>query len=814
MPAEVRATYRVQLHAGFTFDDVAAIAPYLKTLGISHIYFSPFLQTRPGSTHGYDVVNHKQLNVELGGPAAYERMSAALEANDLGQILDIVPNHTAIGGRFNYLWWDVLKTGRDSDYASYFDIDWQAPPEDLTGKILAPVLGDDLDKVLAAGDIVLNFDGPEPCIKYYEHEFPVAPGTLTDDPSRTDVSSLLERQHYLLAHWRRAATDLNYRRFFDINELAGLEMDAPGVFEATHSLVLELVSQGKLQGLRVDHIDGLRDPYGYLGALRLGAPGCYIVVEKILEPGEELPENWPVQGTTGYDFMYVANSVLVDPSAERELTEIYRDFSGESTDLSELTREKKLLIMRREMAADLSRLVRASLRVFRREGWPTGPDVETQLRRALEETIAALHVYRTYLSPMGEASDTDRDILRAALQAARKLATETEPTTFDRLERVLLDAPSVGGGTEFVLRWQQTTGAIMAKGVEDTLFYDFNRFVALNEVGGDPGRFGMSPDAFHENALQANQRRPSSMLATSTHDTNRSEDVRGRLAVLSEMPGAWRDAVFAWSEKAARYRSGEWPDRNTEYLLWQTLLGAWPLDEQRAVQYMLKAAKEAKRHTSWLDPNVSYEEALDGFVRGVVSDEDIARDLADFAEPLVIPGRINSLAQTLIKLTYPGVPDTYRGTERWDLSLVDPDNRRPVDYDALRELLKIATTVSAGEAWEHSEDGLPKMYLISKTLDLRRRRPHAFGPESPYERLGTEDDRYGHLIGYLRANEIAVIVPRLPYTVASGRAWDGTSVILPEGRWLDELSDRDVPGGPIGAAELFSSFPVALLVRS
>jgi (1->4)-alpha-D-glucan 1-alpha-D-glucosylmutase len=787
---------------------VSAIAPYLRELGVSHVYLSPLLQARTGSTHGYDVVDHRAFNAELGGVAGYERMCAALEAEGLGQIVDIVPNHTAVGGRENALWWDVLKHGRGSRYASFFDIDWDAPPDELRGKVLVPILGGPLEDVLARNEIRLDETGRKPLLRYFEHELPVAPGSL-GSTERRDVATLLAGQNYLLADWHRAASELNYRRFFDINDLAALRVDEPGVFEATHELVLSLVAAGHLQGLRVDHIDGLSDPRGYLERLRLSAEDAYVVVEKILEPGEAVPEGWPVEGTTGYDFLNVALAALVDPDAEESFTSTYRDLTGETTDLAELTRSKKLLVMRSIMDADIARLVRCFLQVVEDLGGEKAPYPAARL--ALEETIASLPVYRTYVAPGGTASGADRTVIEDALRLARQRTGPEQDVVLDRLEGLFLGTTRGAAGA-FVARFQQTTGPVMAKGVEDTLFYNYNRFVALNEVGGDPGRFGRDPGDIHREGLEAASRRPSSMVTLATHDTKRGEDMRARLAVLTEVPDAWAAAVRRWSGMAERHRSGDLPDRNVEYLWWQTLVGAWPLDEDRALEYISKAAREAKRYTSWLAPDTGYEKGLEGFIKGVLGDRAIAADVSDFTRPLIDPGRINSLAQTLLKLTWPGVPDTYQGTEVWDLSLVDPDNRRPVDFELRRKLLAEVSGMTPEDAWARRAEGVPKLYLAHRALGLRATRPEAFAATSPYEPLEVEGPGAPGVLGFCRGEEVAAILPRLP--VRYGSAREGTFVRLPPGRWRDELAGVDIEGGAVPVGDLLSRFPVALLTRS
>ncbi|MGI8774054.1 MAG: malto-oligosyltrehalose synthase [Actinomycetota bacterium] len=799
--SEPGSTYRVQLNQGFTFDDVAAVADYLAALGITHVYCSPYLHSTRGSTHGYDVTDHSRIDEELGGSEGFDRMYQALSEQGLAHIVDIVPNHTAIDGRRSPRWWDVLKHGRDSKYAHYFDIDW----ERHDGKVLAAVLGDELDTVLERGEIEIVRGEGEDVLRYHEHHFPLAPGTHEEE---TPLAEVIERQNYLLAFWRRAARGLNYRRFFDIDTLAALQMDQPGVFEETHGLVLDLIRHGKLEGLRVDHIDGLKDPAGYLHRLQDESGGTYTVVEKILEPGERLPQEWPVAGTTGYDFLNVVNALFIDRSNEHAFSDIYERFTEERDDLATITRTKKMLVMRRVMISDINRLLNELATVFEDEGWDFDED---ETRAALGETIAAFHVYRTYLSPAGEIRPEDRRVIESAIDDARSAAPHIPSETFDRLRSVLLLERDGSRALDLVLRFQQTTGPIMAKGVEDTVFYNYNRFVSLNEVGGSPGIFGISPEDFHTTAEGAQADRPRSMLALSTHDTKRSEDVRARLNVLSEDPASWSDAVDRWAKIGDRYRSSGWPDRNAEYLLYQVLVGAWPLTEERAVAYMQKASKEAKRHTSWIDPNPDYDRALERFVRGMLGDPEMTRDVAAFVEPLVVPGRINSLAQTLIKLTYPGVPDTYQGTESWDLSLVDPDNRRPVDYPARRATLARALSTPAVELWRGAGDGAPKLLVTMRALWLRNERPRAFGPEAGYEPLQTGGPASDHLVGYVRGREVAVVVPRL--TVKTGPVPDA-SIDLPPGRWLDVLTGHDVAGGTKPATDLLDQFPVALLVRS
>ena len=593
-----------------------------------------------------------------------------------------MPNHVSIQGVLNRMWWDVLKLGRASRYEPWFDIDWETDIDDLRGKVLVPVLAAPLDDVLARRELTVE-DGSEPVLRYFEHRLPLAPGTADGS-----IAEVVARQHYLPAHWRRAARHLNYRRFFDIDTLAALQTDVTGVFEGTHELVLDLVRAGKVDGLRVDHIDGLRDPQGYLQRLRdAGVP--YVVVEKILEPGEALPDRWPVDGTTGYDFLNMVAGLFVDPAGEDALSRVYAGHTGEEDPLEEVEREKKMLVMRRVMAGDINRLVREFLRAHEGRDFD-----EDEVRVAVAETIAALPVYRTYASPDGTMTEHDRDVIEEALSDARHRASHVPAEVFDALREALLMRNRDARG--FALRFQQTSGPIMAKGIEDTVFYNYNRLLSLNEVGGSPGRFGVGLDEFHRSAEETAREWPRTMLATSTHDTKRSEDVRARISLLSEIPARWANAVERWSKVVARHRTGDFPDPNAEYLFFQTLVGAHPLSTERAIAYMQKATKEAKRYTSWLDPKPGYDDAIEGFVRGALTDDEFLGEVAAFVEPLIKPGRINSLAQTLVRLTHPGVPDTYQGTESWDLSLVDPDNRRPVDYEHRAVLLERALDDARG----------------------------------------------------------------------------------------------------------------------
>src|SRR5680860_1279092 len=624
-PTSPRATYRVQLHAGFGFDDAAAIVPYLAKLGISHLYCSPYLQARAGSTHGYDVVDHARFNEELGGAEAHGRLLDALREHGMGQILDIVPNHMAINDSANAWWWDILKLGPHSLYASFFDIDWDPPEDKLRRKILVPILGDHYGRVLEAGEVQFGYAEGEPVARYFEHTLPLAPGTEPGDIDSVNrdveaVHDVLEEQNYRLARWRVASEELNYRRFFAINDLAALRAENPEVFRQTHALILDLVERGELQGLRIDHIDGLRRPAEYLAKLRAAAPDVYIVVEKILEPDEALPD-WPVQGTTGYDFLNRLNGLFVDPAGAGALTSVYETFTGDVADLDDQRRTKKLALANSELASDLERLTDLLAEICERHR-RYRDYTQRELRSALVETMAAFPVYRTYVNPASRSvGETDRRVIEKAIETARSRREDLEVELFDLLRDVLLLRFDQPAENNLAMRFQQVTGAVMAKGVEDTLFYTYNRLTSLNEVGGDPGRFGVSPDEFHRANAAAQREWPVAMLATSTHDTKRSEDVRVRISLLSQLPDRWGSAVGRWSEMNMRHRTRDRPSRGDEYLLYQTLVGAWPLGVGRATDFMTKAAKEAKLHTSWIDPDEDYDAALRSFVEAALGDD-------------------------------------------------------------------------------------------------------------------------------------------------------------------------------------------------
>jgi (1->4)-alpha-D-glucan 1-alpha-D-glucosylmutase len=832
------ATYRVQLRPGFTFDDAVAVAGYLAGLGVSHLYCSPCLQAAPGSTHGYDVVDPSRLNAELGGAEGHTRLTARLAAVGLRQVLDIVPNHMDVSGPANAWWWDVLEHGPLSLRAGYFDVDWDPPQPELAGVVLVPVLGDHYGRVLEAGELTVAERDGRPVVRYHEHELPLGRHTLTDldrdgegrltpaaiatlNRDRDALDALLRRQNYRLAHWRTAAEQLNYRRFFDVTTLAGVRVEDPQVFADTHRLVLKLVRDGAIDGLRIDHVDGLADPRRYLERLREETHGGYVVVEKILESGEELPD-WPVAGTSGYDFLTAVNQLFTDTAGAESMRAAYTGFTGESADYAEVVYAAKLQVMRTSLAAEMGRLTELLLRVC--EGHRRVRDcTRPALREALTEIIAAFGVYRPYARPGRPVSQADRDHVAGAVAGARRRRPDldAELTGFvgELLTGVYSGQARAPGApeTDFAVHFAQVSAPVMAKGVEDTAFYRYLVLASLCEVGGDPGTFGRPVAEFHDAMMTAAQRWPEAMLTLSTHDTKRSGDVRARLALLAELPEAWREATARWAAHNQRHKRDGWPDRNAEYLLYQTLVGAWPLDAARAGAFMAKAVKEAKVHTSWTDPDPRYDEALDAFAAAVLTDQVFVAELERFLvdHQLIQRGRLSSLAQVTLLLTCPGVPDVYQGTELWDLSLVDPDNRRPVDFAARERVLAALTDAGPDEALAMTAEGGPKLWLIHRMLRYRLAHPEVFG--AGYQPLAADGPKAGHVVAFTRADALAVVVPRLLARLggapSSPGTWAGTTVTLPEGGWTDVLTGARVPGGTIEVAALLERFPVAVLGR-
>jgi (1->4)-alpha-D-glucan 1-alpha-D-glucosylmutase len=955
-PTIPSSTYRLQFHRDFTFRDATALVPYLARLGVGACYASPYLKARPGSRHGYDIVDHNTLNPEIGTPEDYDTFVAALHEHGLGQILDIVPNHMAVGSD-NQWWVDVLENGPASLYASFFDIDWRPLKPELRGKVLLPVLGDHYGLVLERGELTLSWQ-PEHgnfFVQYFDHRFPIDPATypviLERDidqleqalgtqrerfgefqsivaafrnlPARSEqvpdriiernrdkeihkkrlvdacagepilkahvehavafyndgggngaarrepLHQLLEQQAYRLAYWRVAADEVNYRRFFDINDLAGLRMENPQTFFTTHRLISELIAQGKVNGLRIDHPDGLYDPETYYERLQAlvstattaggSAPrkdALYLVVEKILASYEHLPAEWPVHGTTGYDFANLVNGLFVAPRAGEALERIYARFIRSAIYFEELLIDRKRLIMRVALSSELNVLANRLNRLSEAD-WYSRDFTLNALRYALREVVACFPVYRTYIGP-DRITAEDRRYIEWAVAQAKKRSAAADVSVFDFIRRILLqeDGDRLSeeyrrGALDFAMRFQQYTAPVMAKGLEDTSFYSYHRLVSLNEVGGDPRRFGVSVAAFHRGIQERARMFPHAMLATSTHDTKRSEDVRARINVISEVPDEWRAAVARWSRinrnKKRRLETGYAPDRNDEYLLYQTLFGVWPLEEldadalavvrQRIEDYLFKAAREAKVHTSWINPNLEYEEATREFVRALLgSDQSLfLQDLTTVVRRLSVPGLYNSLSQVLLKLTVPGVPDTYQGNETWDFSLVDPDNRRPVDFarrdHMLRELEETLGTPDANRLrglLEKLEDGRAKLYLTWKVLQRRRAATELFR-DGDYAVLSVEGQQADRVCAFARRHREACVVVVAPRFMAQdhiagqlplGSVWRDTQIVVPEAGVFENILTgemiRTVTDGErelLRLAAVFESFPAALLER-
>ena len=836
------ATYRVQLHKDFRFADAIKLVPYLEQIGVSHLYASPFLKARPGSMHGYDVVDHSRVNPEIGSEAELNQLIDTLHRHGLGLVVDVVPNHMGVLQGDNGWWLDVLERGRASPYAKFFDVDWTRGG----GKLLLPVLGKHYGEALEAGEIKLARSAGKWVVSYFDHRFPLNKKSVQNlnaeivrkDP--LELHRLLERQHYRLSYWRVASDEINYRRFFEITDLAAVRVEDPAVFEETHRLVARLAKRPGVQGLRVDHPDGLADPRQYLE--RLGALGerPWLVVEKILADYERLPEDWPVHGTTGYRYANVLTGLFVDSAAERRFDLIYRRFTGERQTFAEVAHESRMLIMNTTLAAELQGLSMRLARIaagnrFTRDYTASG------LRKALAEIAALFPVYRSYVTARG-ASDTDRRWIEWAVRAARRASRIADPSVFDFVQGVLtLDAAPPGGArrqamVDFAMRFQQFTAPVVAKGVEDTAFYRYHRLIALNEVGGHPAHFGLSLKAFHAASDDRAKQWPYTMLGTSTHDTKRSEDVRARLGLLSELPSAWLLALRRWSKLTRSHRSeaeGEsLPSRADEYHYYQSLLGIWPPSppssaalkslQERLTAYMLKAVREAKVRTSWINPDADYEAALERFIAESLHNALFLKDVNETIARLAPLGYLVGLSQALLKVASPGVPDYYQGTELWDFSLVDPDNRRPVDYDLRRKLL--TRQRRAEDLLRNLADGQAKLHVIREGLKLRKQHPELFHG-GRYQPLYASSGREENIVAFALRGEgrsIVAAAPRLfaglvseqqPYPMGHA-AWDSARLPVPAGRYRDVLTggEIDASGGSVSLAVLLGEFPVALLV--
>jgi (1->4)-alpha-D-glucan 1-alpha-D-glucosylmutase len=749
------STYRLQLNADLTFADAAAVAPYLASLGVGAVYTSPLLAAMPGSQHGYDVADPGQVSHVLGGEVGRHALVAAVRKHELALVVDIVPNHLGVAEpQANLAWWDLLRYGPSSRYARWFDI---------TGwPLRLPVLADSPD---ALSDLRVDGD----LLWYYDHAFPLAPGTAGGSPQQVH-----EAQHYRLVSWR---SDVGYRRFFAISDLAAVRVEDPEVFDATHREVLRWVADGDVDGLRVDHPDGLTDPKGYLHRLRSRAPDAWIVVEKILEPGEELPRSWPVAGTTGYDALAEVDGVLIDPAGAEGFTALDTELTGVRTGWPQLVHDCKLDVATGMLGSELRRLARLAPSI------PDGTD-------ALAELLACFPVYRSYLPDGVEHLDQ-------ALAAARRRRPELA-AALEALSPRLHD-PS----DELAVRFQQTSGAVMAKGVEDTAYYRWTRFVALNEVGGDPDRFGLDLDAFHAAMAHRAQVAPHGMTTLSTHDTKRSADVRARLAVLSELPGWWAATVRDLTDLAAA-AGAPVPDPALGHLLWQSVVGAWPLPPERLHAYLEKAIREARTKTSWTDPDDAFETAIHAVADAALDNPRLRSAVAAAAARIIPAGWSNSLSAVLLQLTMPGVPDTYQGGELWDLSLVDPDNRRPVDFTTRADLL---AQIDQGWLPEIDVSGAAKLLVVCRALRARRDLPERFTGYLPLRATGPAAS---HAVIFAR-NGVIAVATRLPVGLASRGGWGETALALPESSWTDAFTGVSV-SGHVPLAELLARYPVALLI--
>jgi (1->4)-alpha-D-glucan 1-alpha-D-glucosylmutase len=861
------ATYRLQLHAGFPLRQARQVLPYLADLGISHVYLSPCLQAVPGSQHGYDVTDPTRISEDLGGEPAWTGFVDAARSHGLRVLLDIVPNHMSASQ--HNPWWDhVLAHGPFSEFAGYFDFR-NRPHHPFRVHLCA--LARPYGAAIDAGELTIEAPQGGLRVRHYENTWPLGPvswgrvlsagaalsadaascfgelerlqdigapdekdrgayarhaleaaqvlaeargsGRLQQCVERTQVDkdlldAVLQRQFYMLHGWKLAGELVNYRRFFDIGTLCGIRMESPAVFDATHARIAAMIARGEIDGVRVDHPDGLREPLEYFKRLRALKPQGRIYVEKILENDERLKEDWPIDGTVGYEFLAKVNRLWMDDQRTDALTATYSDFTGHSVNFAALVREKKRAIVESTFSADHERLAQAALEIARAERH-TRDLSPRHLREALARLIVAMPVYRTYRT-LNTLHDDDRRILTEAVQSARIGAPEIDAAAFDFLAALFGKSRLSEAEADFVAQWQQLTPAVMAKGVEDTTFYCFDRLVSCNEVGSQASLIGISADKFHEFCHSLSDRWPNNMLATSTHDNKRSEDVRTRISILSEMPERWAEALHQWSKMNAAAWQNHTPDRHAEYLLYQTLIGAWPIDRDRCWQYMLKACREAKINTSWHEPNTAYEESIRGFVDGVFQTPEFIAGLERFVDPLVLPGRINSLAQTLIKMVAPGVPDFYQGTELWDLSLVDPDNRRPVDFALRASLVRRAGTMSAGEALAEWDSGLPKLWMTARLLAIRRERAEDFSDQSKYQPLVAQGTHLGRLLAFRRGENVIAVVPR--FTMTLGGEWSDTRLPLPGGVWRNRFTDAVLQRETTPDA-LFKLFPVALLIR-
>ena len=795
------STYRLQVRPGFGFDAVAELAPYLADLGVTHAYLSPILAPVAGSEHGYDVLDHTRLNQEAGGREAFDAMVAAVHAAGLRVIVDVVPNHMAVPVPEwgNAPLWEVLRGGEASERAHWFDVDWAV--ED--GRLLMPFLGGSLEEALAAGELVVAADGgpqgEETVVRYYEHELPVAPGT-----EGMPLADLVGAQHWRVAHWREGLTDLNYRRFFDVTSLIAIRVEDERVFAESHELLRQLLADGSIDGLRIDHPDGLADPKGYLDRLADLTDGAWVVAEKILEGDEALPSEWACAGTTGYDLLWRLGGIFVDPAGREPLTDFLALVSGVRTTLGETTIRAKREIVDDMLVAEVRRLVRRLHELL--------PDEPIDgLTRTVSAMLVSMDRYRAYIVPGIPADDEAVRVIADAADRARADLPEDDHATLEAVVDAVLGRRGAVGPPELadlVVRFQQTCGPVMAKGIEDTTFYRWQLLLALNEVGGDPDHFAVAPDELFRFVERTALSHPTTMTTLSTHDTKRSEDVRARLAALSERAHEWQAWVRRAQELARPVRSAEL-DGATEYLLWQTLVGVWPIDRERLQANAQKAIREAKIRTRWTDVDEAYESAVSAFVDGVLDDPELVAHVESWVAQTAPLVRATTLGQKLLQLVLPGVPDVYQGTELVDLSLVDPDNRRDVDVADRRTRL---SRLDAGELPVDLSD--EKLLVTSRALRLRRDHPEWFvGEEATWAVAPTTTE---HVVAVTRGAadgpEVVAIATRLAGSLGD---WDGATVAVPPGTWRDLLTGRELTvEDTLPLADLLRDLPVALLVRN
>lgn len=841
------ASYRVQLSADFPFAAARNLVPYLATLGISHLYVSPIATSVAGSTHGYDVVDPTVIDPELGGREGFDALVAVLGEHGMGLLVDVVPNHMS-AHESNPYWFDVLEHGRSSRWAHVFDLD----PADGSGEappILLPVLDDHLGRVIERGGIRLVRDGCHVLVAYADRRLPLRPETVAsiteplidhhatvgntdiervvrrvlDDPAHAgeidrrleqltgDASALgeiLDAQHFRLAYWRLANRELDYRRFFDVDSLVGVRVEEPDVFELVDRVAIAGVRSGAISGIRIDHVDGLRDPFGYLCRLRERVGDAWIVVEKILEGREHLPTTWPVDGTTGYEFATAVTRLFVHPAGASALDDLARSVTG-SESWSSTLRAAKDDVLADVLTAEQDRL--ATALVAAAHGHLKYRDfARVDLRAAIGAVLVHLDVYRTYVDARSEPSVEDLAVLAAAVTSARVERSDIDDGVFDLLHRVLsADAEfNDADDVEFRERFQQASGALMAKAKEDTSFFRWPGLLSLEDVGGGPDIASIGADEFHRFAMDRQRLWPRALNALTTHDSKRSEDVRARLSVLSEIPELWIDQVTRWMHAHERHSAVGDAMRLYAY---QTLVGAHPLSRERAGHHLLKAAREAKTSTSWLDPDPTYERALDSFVDTVFDDLEFRRELEAMVELVKGSGRSVALSQKVLQLLAPGVPDIYQGQELWDHSLTDPDNRRPVDFGTRIATLERLRLTRPSRGRDVGDGGSVKAFVTERGLAMRRQFPDAFGPDGTYEPLDVSGPARDRVVAFQRSQSVAVVVPRLAHSLDG--AWHRTRVQLPPGTWIDVLDPVTTWKGKVDVRDLWQRFPVSMLVR-